>query len=171
MFAIGVFVGIIGFLVKSATGIIFEQKYKLVEHFIEEGGFVWVCASVKSGHNRCQGKKYCMPIATLCILAMGVETNKHIKIHENVSNLHISQVWLSVAAIDISLVLVSTTIVVFIAPAASGSGIPEVIGFLNGASLRKIFNISECVRTAIAVTRGWNEYFWIGLERKLKRES
>ena len=86
MFAIGVFVGIIGFLVKSATGIIFEQKYKLVEHFIEEGGFVWVCASVKSGHNRCQGKKYCMPIATLCILAMGVETNKHIKIHENVSN-------------------------------------------------------------------------------------
>ena len=86
-----------------------------------------------------------MSIATLYINNMAVKIYKHIEIHEKVSYVHIPQVWLSVAAIDVSLVLVSTTIVVFIAPAASGSGIPEVIGFLNGASLRKIFNIRECV--------------------------
>ena len=63
MFAIGVFVGIIGFLVKSATSIIFEQKYKLVEHFIEEASFVWVCTNVpsppslhKETHIECQSQ-------------------------------------------------------------------------------------------------------------------
>lgn len=91
MMMIGVVVGTIGFLVKSATAIIFTQKYKLVEHFIEDANFL--------------------------------------------------AVWACVAAIDVSLVLVSTSIIVWVAPAASGSGIPEVIGFLNGASLRKIFNI------------------------------
>ena len=42
MMMIGIVVGTIGFLVKSATAIIFTQKYKLVEHFIEEKNFLEV---------------------------------------------------------------------------------------------------------------------------------
>ena len=71
------------------------------------------------------------------------------------------QVWACVAAIDVSLVLVSTSIIVWVAPAASGSGIPEVIGFLNGASLRKIFNIRAwlCV-LILAVQELVGHHYW-----------
>jgi len=42
-------------------------------------------------------------------------------------------------------VLFSTLIVVFIAPAAAGSGIPEVIGFLNGVHIPKTLNFKTLV--------------------------
>ena len=39
------------------------------------------------------------------------------------------------------MVLLSVTVVVFLRPSAAGSGMPELIGFLNGTFLRHIFNV------------------------------
>ena len=49
--------------------------------------------------------------------------------------------WLWVAGYSIFLVILSSSVVVFFRPSAAGSGIPEVIAYLNGANLRRIFNI------------------------------
>ena len=44
-----------------------------------------------------------------------------------------------------SLALLSTLAVILLEPAASGSGIPEVIGYLNGSHLGKILNLKTLV--------------------------
>ncbi|XP_074645246.1 chloride channel protein D-like isoform X2 [Tubulanus polymorphus] len=49
--------------------------------------------------------------------------------------------WLFVVGYSILFVLLSAALVVFFRPSAGGSGIPEVIGFLNGAIVRHIFNV------------------------------
>ena len=48
-------------------------------------------------------------------------------------------------AISCCLVLVSAALVVFIAPAAAASGLPEVIAFLNGTLQSKLFNLATFV--------------------------
>ncbi|CAH2285151.1 chloride channel C-like [Pelobates cultripes] len=49
--------------------------------------------------------------------------------------------WLFILGIGFGMVMVSSGLVVFFCPSGSSSGLPEVIGYLNGASLRHIFNI------------------------------
>lgn len=43
------------------------------------------------------------------------------------------------------LVFVSASLVVFVEPAAAASGVPEVIAFLNGVRIPRIFNIRTLV--------------------------
>jgi hypothetical protein len=52
--------------------------------------------------------------------------------------------WLFCVTYSVSLALASTAAVVYIAPAAAGSGVPEVMAFLNGVQLPKVFNL-ECM--------------------------
>ena len=39
------------------------------------------------------------------------------------------------------LLLLSSVLIVYFRPSAAGSGLPELIGFLNGTFLRRIFNL------------------------------
>eukprot|EP00240_Pyramimonas_obovata_P003424 CAMPEP_0118923936 /NCGR_PEP_ID=MMETSP1169-20130426/2280_1 /TAXON_ID=36882 /ORGANISM="Pyramimonas obovata, Strain CCMP722" /LENGTH=856 /DNA_ID=CAMNT_0006864997 /DNA_START=214 /DNA_END=2784 /DNA_ORIENTATION=+ len=52
--------------------------------------------------------------------------------------------WLFCVVYSVGLALLSSAAVVYVAPAAGGSGIPEVMAFLNGVQLPKVFNL-ECM--------------------------
>ncbi|KAG8570871.1 hypothetical protein GDO81_011457 [Engystomops pustulosus] len=66
--------------------------------------------------------------------------------------------WLYILGIGFGMVLCSSGLVVFLCPAGSPSGLPEVIGYLNGASIRHIFNIrtffGSFFSCALAVSAG-----------------
>ncbi|XP_075069599.1 chloride channel protein C-like [Mixophyes fleayi] len=66
--------------------------------------------------------------------------------------------WLFILGIGFSMVLCASGLVVFFCPSGSASGLPEVIGYLNGASMRHIFNIRTFIGTffscALAVSAG-----------------
>jgi chloride channel 7 len=49
--------------------------------------------------------------------------------------------WSFVMLVSVSLVFISTAIIVLCRPAAAASGLPELIGFLNGTIVRHIFNV------------------------------
>ncbi|XP_056377862.1 chloride channel protein C-like isoform X2 [Hyla sarda] len=49
--------------------------------------------------------------------------------------------WLFVLGIGFAMVIGASGLVVFLCPASSPSGLPEVIGYLNGAAMRLIFNL------------------------------
>ncbi|XP_040289045.1 chloride channel protein C-like [Bufo bufo] len=49
--------------------------------------------------------------------------------------------WLIILGIGFGMVFFASGLVLFLCPAGSPSGLPEVIGYLNGASIRHIFNI------------------------------
>ncbi|KAE8598725.1 hypothetical protein XENTR_v10016914 [Xenopus tropicalis] len=66
--------------------------------------------------------------------------------------------WMVIAGIGFAMMLVSSGLVVFFCPSGSPSGLPEVIGYLNGASIRHIFNIrtffGSFFSCALAVSAG-----------------
>ncbi|KAM4706226.1 chloride channel protein C-like [Rhinophrynus dorsalis] len=66
--------------------------------------------------------------------------------------------WLIILGIGFAMVLVASGLVVFFCPSGSPSGLPEVIGYLNGASIRHIFNIrtffGSFLSCALAVSAG-----------------
>ncbi|XP_075684224.1 chloride channel protein B-like [Rhinoderma darwinii] len=66
--------------------------------------------------------------------------------------------WLFILGIGFGMVLCSSGLVLFLCPAGSPSGLPEVIGYLNGAAMRHIFNIRTFIGTffscALAVSAG-----------------
>ncbi|XP_033125254.1 chloride channel protein B-like [Anneissia japonica] len=53
--------------------------------------------------------------------------------------------WGWLYGISLALVLIGSSIVVFLRPSAAGSGMPELIGFLNGTLVRNIFNIKTLI--------------------------
>ncbi|MEE6464043.1 hypothetical protein FKM82_006143 [Ascaphus truei] len=66
--------------------------------------------------------------------------------------------WMFILGIGFAMVLIASGLVVFFSPSGSPSGLPEVIGYLNGASIRHIFNIRTFLGTflscALAVSAG-----------------
>ncbi|XP_063781300.1 chloride channel protein C-like [Pseudophryne corroboree] len=66
--------------------------------------------------------------------------------------------WLFILGIGLAMVLCASGLVVFFCPSGSPSGLPEVIGYLNGATMRHIFNIRTFIGTffscALAVSAG-----------------
>ncbi|XP_018425385.1 PREDICTED: chloride channel protein C-like isoform X1 [Nanorana parkeri] len=66
--------------------------------------------------------------------------------------------WLFILGVGLGMVFCASGLVVFLCPTGSPSGLPEVIGYLNGASLRHIFNIRTFLGTffscALAVSAG-----------------
>ncbi|KAG9478928.1 hypothetical protein GDO78_012542 [Eleutherodactylus coqui] len=66
--------------------------------------------------------------------------------------------WLIVLGIGLAMVSCSSALVLFLCPAGSASGLPEVIGYLNGAAMRHIFNIrtffGSFFSCALAVSAG-----------------
>ncbi|XP_041457216.1 chloride channel protein C-like [Lytechinus variegatus] len=53
--------------------------------------------------------------------------------------------WLFLTGVSLAIVLAGTGIVVYLRPSAAGSGMPELIGFLNGTKVRHIFNVKTLV--------------------------
>ncbi|XP_078683930.1 chloride channel protein C-like isoform X1 [Branchiostoma floridae x Branchiostoma belcheri] len=66
--------------------------------------------------------------------------------------------WGWVLGLSVALVIVGSGLVVFLAPAAAGSGLPELIGYLNGTVVHQIFNIKtfmvKFISCACAVASG-----------------
>ncbi|KAM4689206.1 chloride channel protein C-like [Discoglossus pictus] len=66
--------------------------------------------------------------------------------------------WMFIIGIGIAMIVISSGLVVFLCPSGSPSGLPEVIGYLNGASIKHIYNIRTFFGTffscAIAVAAG-----------------
>ncbi|KAL7984324.1 hypothetical protein Chor_002894 [Crotalus horridus] len=54
-------------------------------------------------------------------------------------NFHMA--WIYMLGIGLAMIILSSGLVVFFCPTGAPSGLPEVIGFLNGASIQQIFNI------------------------------
>jgi len=66
--------------------------------------------------------------------------------------------WLWVTGYSLLFLSVSTCLVVYFRPSAGGSGMPELIGFLNGTMIRHIFNLKtfavKFISCALAVASG-----------------
>ncbi|KAM4027303.1 chloride channel protein D-like [Anomaloglossus baeobatrachus] len=66
--------------------------------------------------------------------------------------------WLYILGIGFGMVFCASALVLFLCPSGSPSGLPEVIGYLNGASMRHIFNIrtffGSFFSCALAVSSG-----------------
>ena len=70
--------------------------------------------------------------------------------------------WLWRVGLGIVLATLSSIIIVYFRPSAGGSGIPELIAFLNGTSIRHIYNVrtllAKFVSCAFAVSSGLNKF-------------
>ncbi|XP_063155341.1 chloride channel protein C-like [Candoia aspera] len=60
-------------------------------------------------------------------------------------NFHMT--WIYMLGIGLVMIILSSGLVVFFCPTGAPSGLPEVIGFLNGASIQQIFNNRTLVGT------------------------
>ncbi|XP_053569112.1 chloride channel protein C-like [Bombina bombina] len=60
--------------------------------------------------------------------------------------------WMIVLGIGLAMVLVAALLIVYFSPSGSPSGLPEVMGYLNGASLRHIFKLRTFIGTFFSCT-------------------
>uniref|UniRef100_UPI00398EEAAD chloride channel protein B-like n=1 Tax=Pristiophorus japonicus TaxID=55135 RepID=UPI00398EEAAD len=58
--------------------------------------------------------------------------------------------WICVVGIGVAMVTLSSGVVLFFCPSGTPSGLPEVIGFLNGASVHYIFHIKTLIGTLVS---------------------
>ncbi|NWI10567.1 CLCB protein, partial [Crypturellus soui] len=63
-------------------------------------------------------------------------------------NFHMT--WICVLGSGLAMVLVSSSSVLFFCPAGSASGLPEIIGYLNGTSMQHLFNIKTFLGTFVS---------------------
>ena len=74
----------------------------------------------------------------------------------------IGMAWLWRVGMGLILASIGSIIIVYFRPSAGGSGIPELIAFLNGTSIRHIYNVrtllAKFVSCAFAVSSGL-DYF------------
>ncbi|XP_043363044.1 chloride channel protein B-like [Dermochelys coriacea] len=64
----------------------------------------------------------------------------------------------------LAMIVVSSGLVVFFCPAGALYGLPEVIGFLNGASIQHIFNIKTFLGTFVSCVLAVASGLFCGLE-------
>ncbi|NWQ74799.1 CLCB protein, partial [Columbina picui] len=63
-------------------------------------------------------------------------------------NFHMT--WLCVLGLGLAMVVLSSSSVLFFCPAGSPSGLPEIIGYLNGTSIQHLFNIKTFIGTFVS---------------------
>ncbi|NXJ61035.1 CLCB protein, partial [Rostratula benghalensis] len=63
-------------------------------------------------------------------------------------NIHMT--WMCVLGLGLAMVVLSSGSVLFICPAGSPSGLPEIIGYLNGTSIQHLFNIKTFLGTFVS---------------------
>ncbi|XP_055929493.1 chloride channel protein C-like isoform X1 [Argiope bruennichi] len=67
------------------------------------------------------------------------------KAREYIEEDNFMHAWLWVIAISLLFVFISSSSVVLLRPSAAGSGLPEIIAYLNGTIVRHIFNVKTLV--------------------------
>ncbi|OXB55684.1 hypothetical protein ASZ78_003816, partial [Callipepla squamata] len=77
-------------------------------------------------------------------------------------NFHLA--WVCVLGSGLAMVLVSSSLVLFFCPAGSPSGLPEIIGYLNGTSIQHLFNIKTFVGTFVSCVLAVASGLFCGLE-------
>ncbi|XP_072186141.1 chloride channel protein C-like [Excalfactoria chinensis] len=77
-------------------------------------------------------------------------------------NFHL--VWVCVLGSGLAMVLVSSSLVLFFCPAGSPSGLPEIIGYLNGTSIQHLFNIKTFLGTFVSCVLAVASGLFCGLE-------
>lgn len=55
------------------------------------------------------------------------------------------EVWIVTVLYSLLFIMISVSLVIFVEPAAASSGIPEVIAYLNGLHVKKIFNAKTLI--------------------------
>jgi len=70
----------------------------------------------------------------------------------------------ALAGISLSLCAVAVCLVRFVAPACAGSGIPEVLGFLNGSHMPGLFTVQSLLVRTVAIVLAQAAGFPIGRE-------
>ncbi|NXK48880.1 CLCB protein, partial [Chauna torquata] len=63
-------------------------------------------------------------------------------------NFHLT--WMCALGTGLAMILVSSSSVLFFCPAGSPSGLPEIIGYLNGTSIQHLFNIKTFLGTFVS---------------------
>ncbi|NXJ03968.1 CLCB protein, partial [Odontophorus gujanensis] len=77
-------------------------------------------------------------------------------------NFHLA--WVCVLGSGLAMVLVSSSLVLFFCPAGSPSGLPEIIGYLNGTSIQHLFNIKTFLGTFVSCVLAVASGLFCGLE-------
>ncbi|NWS39548.1 CLCB protein, partial [Probosciger aterrimus] len=118
---IGTAVGMLGFLVHQIIDSLIKLKWDLVEKYLQVS----------------KRKTWSMGADVVIYMLTGQDGNIHMT-------------WLCVLASGLAMVVLSSGSVLFLCPAGSPSGLPEIIGYLNGTSIQHLFNIKTFLGTFVS---------------------
>ncbi|NXN24083.1 CLCB protein, partial [Nycticryphes semicollaris] len=74
----------------------------------------------------------------------------YLQVSKRKSDGNIHMTWLCALGLGLAMVVLSSGSVLFICPAGSPSGLPEIIGYLNGTSIQHLFNIKTFLGTFVS---------------------
>ncbi|NWX41700.1 CLCB protein, partial [Steatornis caripensis] len=118
---IGTAVGMLGFLTHQIIDSLIKLKWDLVENYLQVS----------------KRKTWYMGADVVIYLSTGQDGNIHMT-------------WLCVLGSGLAMVVLSSGSVLFLCPAGSPSGLPEIIGYLNGTSIQHLFNIKTFLGTFVS---------------------
>ncbi|NWW95107.1 CLCB protein, partial [Rhynochetos jubatus] len=120
---IGTAVGMLGFLTHQIIDSLIKLKWDLVENYLQVS----------------KRKTWSMGADVTICLSTGQDGNFHLT-------------WLCVLGSGLAMVVLSSSSVLgsFFCPAGSPSGLPEIIGYLNGTSIQHLFNIKTFLGTFVS---------------------
>ncbi|KAF1412934.1 Chloride channel protein B, partial [Spheniscus magellanicus] len=119
---IGTAVGMLGFLIHQIIDSLIKLKWDLVENYLQ--------VSKRNG-------TWSMGTDVVIYLSTGQDGNIHMT-------------WLCALGSGLAMVVLSSGSVLFFCPAGSPSGLPEIIGYLNGTSIQHLFNIKTFLGTFVS---------------------
>ncbi|KAF1526244.1 Chloride channel protein B, partial [Eudyptula albosignata] len=119
---IGTAVGMLGFLIHQIIDSLIKLKWDLMENYLQ--------VSKRNG-------TWSMGADVVIYLSTGQDGNIHMT-------------WLCALGSGLAMVVLSSGSVLFFCPAGSPSGLPEIIGYLNGTSIQHLFNIKTFLGTFVS---------------------
>ncbi|NXJ54190.1 CLCB protein, partial [Spizaetus tyrannus] len=118
---IGTAVGMLAFLIHQIIDSLIKLKWDLVENYLQVS----------------KRKTWSMGADVVIYLSTGQDGNIHMT-------------WLCALGSGLAMVVLSSGSVLFFCPAGSPSGLPEIIGYLNGTSIQHLFNIKTFLGTFVS---------------------
>ncbi|XP_063710282.1 chloride channel protein C-like isoform X2 [Symsagittifera roscoffensis] len=128
---IGFLTGLIGFLLHQFIGIITQYKWFIARQLVEHGPAKLIQMIY------IDNMKLKLNSSSVANLSENMAATSDLR--------NIFFAWIWVICYGLVFCIMSTSSVVLLRPAASGSGIPELIGYLNGTVVRQIFNIRTLI--------------------------
>ncbi|NXS74565.1 CLCB protein, partial [Pandion haliaetus] len=119
---IGTAVGMLSFLIHQIIDSLMELKWDLVENYLQVSKRNWT---------------WSMGANVVIYLSTGQDGSIHMT-------------WLCVLGSGLAMVVLSSGSVLFFCPGGSPSGLPEIIGYLNGTSIQHLFNIKTFLGTFVS---------------------